>query len=190
MTCPTGATHDPTIRALHPPLAHPPAPHPPPLAQSIPLIVCIPPCRCESAILSLPYNITYMTSADQISAMVRNWEKAIQEKNWEGILAFHHKQIVMFDVPPPFQSTGIDAYRQTWVEFFSVLEDGPTSFRVLDLQVVAGEDVAFCFSPMKCRYNDVKNGTMELAFRLTIGFKKIDGQWWFVHEHHSIPSVD
>ena len=131
-----------------------------------------------------------MINEQQIHQRVTNWARAVQEKDWEGILAWHHKDIVMFDVPPPFQSVGIDAYRNTWKDFLYALENGSHSFVVVDLQVIAGEDVAFCFSPMKCVYHDGKEQRIELDFRLTIGFKKIDGEWWFMHEHHSVPAND
>jgi ketosteroid isomerase-like protein len=57
-----------------------------------------------------------------------------------------------------------------------------------DLHITAGEDVAFCFAPMKCVYHDGKGQRIELDFRLTIGLKKIDAEWWFMHEHHSVPA--
>ena len=128
-----------------------------------------------------------MTNEEQIRRRVADWEKAAQEKNWDGIMAWHHKDLVMYDVPPPFQSIGTDAYRKTWELFFSCLDNGPKSFQVVDPHITTGEDVAFCYSPMKCIYFD-KARRIELDFRLTIGFKKIDGEWWFVHEHHSVPS--
>jgi ketosteroid isomerase-like protein len=28
----------------------------------------------------------------------------------------------------------------------------------------------------------------QLQFRLTMGFRKIDGHWRIVHEHHSLPA--
>lgn len=130
-----------------------------------------------------------MTNENKIRERVQSWAKAAQERDWAGILAWHHKDIVMYDVPPPFQSIGIDAYRITWELFFSCLERGARSFQVGDLHITAGEDVAFCFSPMKCVYHDGKlQRTVELDFRLTIGFKKIEGEWWFMHEHHSVPA--
>ena len=131
-----------------------------------------------------------MTNEQQIHQRVTNWARAVQEKNWEGILAGHHADIVMYDVPPPFQSVGIDAYRNTWKDFLYALENGSHSFVLVDLHVIAGEDVAFCFSPMKCVYHDGKGQRIELDFRLTLGFKKIDGEWWFMHEHHSVPAND
>ncbi|WP_411755896.1 nuclear transport factor 2 family protein [Sinorhizobium meliloti] len=29
-----------------------------------------------------------------------------------------------------------------------------------------------------------------LDFRLSIGLKKIDGEWSIVHEHHSVPTLE
>src|SRR6202012_5194778 len=97
---------------------------------------------------------------------VTDWAKAVQEKDWEGILAWHHPDIVMYDVPPPFQSVGIDAYRKTWVDFLTALERGAHAFQVLDLRVTAGDEVAFCHSPMKCVYHDENQQRIELDFRL------------------------
>ena len=132
-----------------------------------------------------------MNNETQIKGRIENWVRAIQEKEWDGILAWHHADIVMFDVPPPFQSIGFEAYRQTWVGFLDALEKGPQSFRIVDLHITAGDDVAFAFAPMKCVYHDKKlQRVIELDFRLTIGFKKIEGEWWFMHEHHSVPAED
>jgi ketosteroid isomerase-like protein len=30
----------------------------------------------------------------------------------------------------------------------------------------------------------------ELAFRLTIGLRKVDNGWIIFHEHHSVPATD
>ena len=36
-----------------------------------------------------------------------------------GVLADHSDNIVMFDVPPPYEGVrGIDAYREMWPPFF------------------------------------------------------------------------
>jgi uncharacterized protein (TIGR02246 family) len=130
-----------------------------------------------------------MSNEQQIRDRVESWAKAVQEKDYPGIMAWHHEDFVMYDVPGPFQSVGIDAYRKTWDLFFQGVERGENSFRVVELTVVAGEDVAFCYAPMKCVYFDGKlQQNVDLDFRLTIGFKKIDGEWWCMHEHHSVPA--
>jgi ketosteroid isomerase-like protein len=50
--------------------------------------------------------------------------------------------MLMFDVPPPFVSRGLDAYMATWEEFLSCSEK-PVTFDFHDVQITAGKDVAF-----------------------------------------------
>ena len=160
------------------------------LAQNIPSFVLFPPYWSAAAVLFLLYKITaIMSNEAQIKSRIDNWAKAINQRDWGGVLAWHHENFVMYDLVPPLQSDGIEAYRETFVLFFENLQSGDDSFVVVDPHIVAGEDAAFFFSPMKCVYYDKKEQRIiHLDFRLTIGFRKIDGEWWFVHEHHSEPA--
>ena len=47
-----------------------------------------------------------------IRDLVENWAKAVRTRNLNGILANHSPEILMFDVPPPIQSKGIEAYEK------------------------------------------------------------------------------
>ena len=122
----------------------------------------------------------------QIRKLVENWAKAVRNKDIETILAHHSADIVMYDVPKPFQSVGLDAYRKTWDTFFAFTKLGV--FDIQELHVVADENVAFCFAAMKCADKSNSVEFVELDFRLTIGLKKIANEWTIVHEHHSVPS--
>jgi len=125
---------------------------------------------------------------NQIRSLVEEWAKAVREKDIEGILAYHTDDIVMFDVPPPFQSKGIAAYRKTWDTFYAWAKDLGV-FDILEMKIIAGRNVAFCYASMLCAgYND-SGKREELKFRLTIGMKKIANQWMIAHEHHSLPST-
>jgi ketosteroid isomerase-like protein len=48
---------------------------------------------------------------DAIRDLVENWARAVRTKNLNGILANHSPEILMFDVPPPIQSKGIESPR-------------------------------------------------------------------------------
>jgi uncharacterized protein (TIGR02246 family) len=124
----------------------------------------------------------------QIRKLVENWAQAVRARDLDAIVAYHHENIVMYDVPPPFASVGIDAYRKSWDLFYSCKQE-KDGFQIIDLHVIAGEDVAFCYAQMKCIYFEQGGQKIDLDFRLTIGFQKIDGQWWFMHEHHSVPAT-
>lgn len=126
------------------------------------------------------------TNETAVRELVEKWALAVRTKDMEGILAHHDENIMMYDVPYPFQSVGIAAYRETWDTFFGGTKPGTYDFH--DLQVIAGDDVAFCYGTIQCM-NGAGEGKFEpLDFRVTIGLKNINGQWTIMHEHHSIPS--
>lgn len=58
------------------------------------------------------------------------------------------------------------------------------------MRVTAGRDVAFVAALMRCALAGPDGKNVDLDFRLTIGLRKIDGQWTILHEHHSIPAAD
>jgi uncharacterized protein (TIGR02246 family) len=124
-----------------------------------------------------------------IFVLIQSWTAAVRRRDIAGVLENHASDIVMFDVPPPFQSKGIEAYRKTWDLFFSWSSD-PIPFDITEMTVTAGSDVAFAFAAMRCAGPGADGKPEDLAFRLTVGLRKIDGQWTITHEHHSIPAVD
>jgi uncharacterized protein (TIGR02246 family) len=127
------------------------------------------------------------TDEAAIRDLVENWARAVRTKNLDGILANHAPDMLMFDVPPPIQSKGIEAYRKTWDPFFSWSQDSGV-FDISEMNITAGNDVAFVTALMRCAGTEANGDQTELEFRLTIGLRKIDGQWTVIHEHHSIPA--
>jgi len=122
-----------------------------------------------------------------IRDLVENWARAVRTKNLDGILSNHSPDMLMFDVPPPIQSKGIEAYRKTWDLFFSWSKASGV-FDISEMNITAGNDVAFVTALMHCAGTEANGDKIELEFRLTIGLRKIDGQWIVMHEHHSIPA--
>jgi ketosteroid isomerase-like protein len=58
------------------------------------------------------------TVESQIKAVIEAWADAVRRHDLSGIVAHYEPDIVMFDVPPPLQSRGMDEYRKTWDLFF------------------------------------------------------------------------
>src|SRR5579864_247740 len=78
----------------------------------------------------------------QIKEIIENWCRAVRNKDIANILAHNAEDIVMFDVPPPFQSKGIEAYKKTWDLFFSSAKE-PIVFNFTELEITASDTVAF-----------------------------------------------
>jgi uncharacterized protein (TIGR02246 family) len=123
----------------------------------------------------------------EVRRLVENWASAVRKKDFAGILRNHSPSILMFDVPPPLQSNGIDAYKRTWDVFFSWSHD-PVVFDIIEMSVTASGEVAFVAAVMRCSGTETNGEDIELEFRLTVGLRKIDDQWMVMHEHHSIPA--
>jgi ketosteroid isomerase-like protein len=128
-----------------------------------------------------------VTDEAELRTVMVQWLKAIRNEDRAGIRANHDPDILMFDVPPPFSSRGLDAYMATWDTFF-LWQAKPVQFDLHDIVITAGENVAFATATGQCC--DLSSGeNVDLRFRLTMGFRKGDGRWWIVHEHHSLPAL-
>ncbi|ADB29363.1 Ketosteroid isomerase-like protein [Kribbella flavida DSM 17836] len=120
----------------------------------------------------------------EIRTLIERWADAVHTGNLAGVLADHSADVLMFDVPPPYEGLrGLAAYERTWPGFFEWQAQGAT-FEIVSLDVTAGADVAFAVALLKCGMPDE---TAERRLRLTIGLRKLDGRWTITHEHHSFP---
>jgi uncharacterized protein (TIGR02246 family) len=130
-------------------------------------------------------------SDDEVAVrdLIEAWADSVRRKDYAGILRSHAPDFVMFDVPPPFKSVGLDGYRKTWDLFFSWSSD-PVRFEIQEINVTAGADVAFAFATMRCGAPGSDGRAEPLDFRLTICLRKIDGRWMIAHQHHSVPATN
>jgi uncharacterized protein (TIGR02246 family) len=124
-----------------------------------------------------------------IRSLIASWAAAVRRKDFEGIMQNHSADIVMFDVPPPFQSRGTEAYRKSWDLFYSWTNEA-IPFDIHELAITAGRDVAFAVATLGCAEPGDGGKPKRLDFRLTIGLRKIGGRWIITHEHHSVPAKD
>jgi ketosteroid isomerase-like protein len=124
----------------------------------------------------------------EIRNQIESWAKAVRERDMEGILRNHSSSILMFDVPPPLVSRGIEEYEKTWELFYGSSEN-PAVFEIRELTVTAGSDVAFATALMRCTVKEKTEEFVDLDFRLTIGLRNIENEWIVTHEHHSIPAT-
>ena len=127
----------------------------------------------------------HAAAESQIRALIEAWAEAVRRHDLSAVLAHHEQDIVMFDLPPPLQSRGMDEYKKTWDLLFK-FHRPMQAFDIEELTITAGQDVAFAFAIMRCATD--KDG--EFPFRLTFGLRNIDGDWRIAHEHHSVPAMD
>ena len=127
--------------------------------------------------------------AEQIRALIEQWAEAVHTGRLEAVVDGHAEDIVMFDVPPPYEGVrGLAAYRACWPPFFEWQAQG-ASFDIEELDVTAGEDVAFAWALLRCGMPDELAARPGFRLRLTLGLRKEAGRWTVTHEHHSFPDL-
>jgi uncharacterized protein (TIGR02246 family) len=125
----------------------------------------------------------------EIRALIERWAAAVHLGDLPAVLARHSDDIVMFDVPPPYEGArGIDAYRDTWPPFFDWQAQG-AAFEITELDVTAGEDVAYAHALLRCGMPEELARNPRNRLRLTVGLRREDGRWVVAHEHHSFPDT-
>ncbi|HWN97852.1 MAG TPA: nuclear transport factor 2 family protein [Blastocatellia bacterium] len=134
-----------------------------------------------------------MASADskaideaQISKLIDDQANAVRAKDVNGSISNYSADIVSFDVVDPLQKLGLDACRKRAKEWFSSFQ-GPIDYQISERNITTGDDVAFCHSLNRVRGTKTDGGSIEMWWRATVCYRKIDGRWMVTHEHSSVP---
>ncbi len=126
------------------------------------------------------------TSEAQIRALIEDRVKAVRAKDPDGTAANVAPDVLTFDIVNPLRQLGSDASRKRTEEWFSSFR-GPIGYELRDLSVTAGDDVAFAHSLNRVSGTKTDGGEIEMWWRATVCYQKIDGRWLVTHEHSSVP---
>jgi ketosteroid isomerase-like protein len=96
-------------------------------------------------------------------------------------------ELFVFDVTPPRQYVGFDAYKKDFEDFFAAFPGPIDKFEVQDLSIVTGGNVAFSHSIQPVIMTAKDGSKVNLVVRVTDGYRKINGKWLIAHEHVSVP---
>ena len=122
----------------------------------------------------------------QIRALIDDRVKATRAKDVDGAMLHIASDVLLFDVINPLQYSGSEALKKRAEGWFSSFQ-GPIGYEVSGLRIAAGEDVAFSHSLNRVSAKMLNGEKLEMWWRSTIGYRKIDGKWMVTHEHNSVP---
>ena len=130
-----------------------------------------------------------MLAADtngEVREMIDAWAVAVRAKDIESAMSHYFSDVVAFDVVDPLEYKGTDMLRQRLKDWFSSFV-GPFGFEITNLEVEAGDYLAFCHSLN--RVIGVKNNgeRLNMCWRATLCCRKIEGRWTITHSHTSVP---
>ena len=122
----------------------------------------------------------------EIRQFLDTWTKAFDAADATALGALYDPKVLAFDVIPPLQYDGKDAYMKDWSQFFAMYQE-PPQIEIRDLRIATAGDVAFMTSLERVT-GTLKNGTKTSNWlRVTSGLHKVDGKWLDLHDHVSVP---
>lgn len=126
----------------------------------------------EAAIRALEDRFAAAFNAGDVEAMMKNYVP--------------DKSLVVFDVVPPRQHLGADAYRKAWVGFFASFKGTP-KIAITDLGITVDGNLGFSHSVQHVTGTDKQGHPIDRTVRVTDGYRKVGGDWLIVLEHISVP---
>ena len=121
-----------------------------------------------------------------IRELVSELEAAMRAGDAKAVVALYTPDAVQYNLAPPLRHTAEEVHDaaalQAWFDGFG----GSVGFEVHDLEVTAGEEVAFAHSLNKM-YDPSPEGRFELWHRATYCLVRRDGRWLLAHDHTSVP---
>jgi ketosteroid isomerase-like protein len=123
-----------------------------------------------------------------IKALEQGFVAAFSARDVAKIMSFFApgNELVVFDVMTPREFAGADAYRKNW-EGFVKMTNLPYKVELQDFQMTTDGTLGFSHLVHHVigKLND--GTTLDMTTRVTHNYKKIDGRWFIVHEHVSVP---
>ena len=123
---------------------------------------------------------------NKIREIISMWAESIRFDRSDMILQRHAPDALIFDVLPPLQYEGSDAYKASWEQgqpSFAI----PSVFNVHDLSMTVGDGVAFAHCLIQCGGTLENGDVIDNWVRATFGFKEINSKWMICHQHISMP---
>ena len=122
----------------------------------------------------------------QIVKLIDHWATAIRARDLDACMSNYAPNVQLFDVVEPLEYFGSDAVRKRAAEWFSTF-DGPLGFEMLDLRIASDGDVAFTHSLNHVTGTKADGTALDMWWRATVCYRKMDDQWMVTHEHNSVP---
>ena len=114
----------------------------------------------------------------EIKALEDRFVAALKAKDLDAIMKVYvpDQTLFVFDVTPPRQYVGAAAYRKDWQDFLDGF-NGAITVELSDLDITAGEDLAYSHSIQRVAGADKQGQKVDVTVRVTDVYKKTGGNW-------------
>ena len=124
----------------------------------------------------------------EIRAVLDRFTAAFSAKDVDAIMKSYAPgdELFVFDLIPPRDYKGWDAYRKDWQAFVAGMP-GPIKVNISEVGIKADGTIGYSHSIQHGTWTNPDGSPGEITVRVTDVFRKIDGKWLIVQEHVSVP---
>lgn len=125
------------------------------------------------------------TGEAEIRSLVADSVKALRAKDIDRLVASYAPDVMLFDVVNPLRSRGAEAVRKRLEDWLTFRD--PIEYEVRDLSISTAGDVAFSHSLNHVSATTKDGKKLDMWWRASVGYRKLDGKWLITLEHVSVP---
>lgn len=126
--------------------------------------------------------------ADPLREVLARYAQAVLAKDVDGFAALYADDVVVFDAWGTWSLRGIDAWRSMAAGWFASLGDERVVVGVEEAACTAMHDLAFGHAILAYAAHSADGTPLRsLVNRVTLGLRRVDGEWKIAHEHTSAP---
>jgi len=129
---------------------------------------------------------SYIEDEMEIAALLDRLVLAVNAKDIDGVMEAYvpGDSLFVFDLVPPRQYVGTAAYRKDWED---ILGMETIDYSINDLAITTDGTLAFSHSINRTGGIGPDGVEYELNARMTYAYRKIEGRWYIVMVHASVP---
>jgi ketosteroid isomerase-like protein len=123
-----------------------------------------------------------------IQALEDTYNDGFNSKDVDKVMSVYlpGKELFVFDVVPPREYKGWDAYKKDFDELFSAFP-GPMKNTISEQTIHVVGSMAYGHNIQTGEFTGKDGAKVKIVVRTTDIFRKINGKWLIVEEHNSVP---
>ncbi len=122
----------------------------------------------------------------EIQQLIHKRVTAVKNRDMEKAVNCYSPDVISYDVVGKLKYIGVDAIKNRLKEWLSTLSE-IVDFEIVDVKINSGSDVAFCSSLNHINATNSNGSKLDMFWRETTCYAKINGIWKITHAHSSVP---
>jgi uncharacterized protein (TIGR02246 family) len=123
-----------------------------------------------------------------IQALEDTYNEGFNSKDVDKVMSVYvpGKELFVFDVVPPREYKGWEAYKKDFEELFSTFP-GPVKNTISEQTIHVVGSLAYGHNIQTAEFTGKDGKKLKTVVRTTDVYRKINGKWLIVEEHNSVP---